>query len=146
MQVKNDYREIWSDNPMDRQLRDAGAEANRVAQMAIADLKMSPVRTNANVYAKFGELILADCTTETIHVSLPSATQNDIGRTVTVKVWSGYPAGNVIIHAALDGRIDGNTSWTLNQAMKCVCIAYGGNNDWCLIAETLGTGLVVTPV
>jgi len=141
--AKNEYREIWAVDPTERQLREAGAEANRVTQLALTDMRPTPNRISASSAVAFGQLVLADTLKNDIGIMLPSATQDDVGRTVTIKLWSGSPTGTITITAPLDGRIDGNASWTLNYAMQGVTIAYAGFNAWVIVSQVSGVGTAI---
>jgi hypothetical protein len=141
--VKTEYPEISTEQPSLRQSHDAGREAQRKLAMVVRDLRGEPVRTSATLAARFGQTILANTTNGQVDVTLPSATVDDIGRRVVIKLWAGSPGVQCVVHASADGKIDGNPYWRLNQAMEAVTIEYEGNNEWCIISHVPGVGGLV---
>lgn len=140
------YRETWTNDPKQRQIIEAAQETARLTSMAITDLRANPVRTSSGINASFGQLVLADTHNGKLTIVLPQASQTDIGRTVTIKMWSSAPTGIVYIQAPLSGKIDGNDNWRLTRSMQAVIIAYAGNNDWAIVSEVSGVGNVIMEI
>lgn len=141
--VKTEYAEIWTQDGAVRQSHDAGRDAQRKMAIAVRDLRGAPLRSSVSLSARFGQTVLADTTGNQVNVALPSATPDDIGRRVTVKLWCGSPTYQVVVSAPNSGKIDGNAYWRLNQAMESVMIEYLGNNEWAIVASVPGVGGLV---
>lgn len=135
------FREVWTPDNLQRQIIESSQEANRQTTSTVEDLVSTPVRVSEDTVARLGQIMLVDTSSQSLSVTLPSTTQADIGRIVTIKLWSGSPMGWITIKAPLDGHIDGNITWSLNSAFAGVSIMYVGNNDWAIVSKVSGLGV-----
>jgi hypothetical protein len=91
-----------------------------------------PEWVTAACSASFGKLLIADTTAGAFNVSLPPATQSDVGNAVMVKIWGAL---TIRVYASGSDVIDDSDSYAMATAWQSCAFVVAATGKWISVAR-----------